>query len=450
MHYKLLNKLGFSSEHTVLNNISYLSFLTLAFVFPFGIGLLPYLLWLAGLAWLLEGNILVKTKKAFTNKILFFYFILFLVFYLLHLLSVINSANSKEAWFDIQVKLAIPVFPFLVFTSNNLIRKKTNNILIALLAGTIIAALICFFNSLFQSFHLSDGHLVFRIHPGNQGWNNYFLADYFSILHHPSYFAMFISLSIAIVFYLGYSKRDIVNLQRWQYVLLLVFLSVALFLVSSRAGLIIWMMIFIYFFINDLAKRYTFNEMILSFLPLVLLAGVLVFLLINGNRFRVVADEISAIEEDGRDCESIGSSGIRVVMWGRALEIIRDNPLLGIGTGDVKDKLQRNAEIKGYSMVKDRNFNVHNQYLETWMGIGVFGFLILLLLFFLPLFFRSRHYLLPYLIIILSTSFLFESMLNRLAGVMFFSFFLSLLILGRMNRRGAETQRREDEERMKK
>jgi O-antigen ligase len=428
MHYTLLNKFGFSSDYTVLNNISYLSLLTIAFIFPFGIGLLPYLLWFAGLAWLLEGKLLIKTKNAFTKKILFYYFILFLVFYLLHLLSVFNSANSKEAWFDIQVKLAIVVFPFIIFTSNDLIKKKINNILIALLAGTIIAVLICFFNSLFQSFHLSDGHLVFRVHPGNQDWNNYFLADYFSVFHHPSYFAMFISLSIAIVFYLGFSKRDIVNLQWWQYILLLIFLSVALFLVSSRAGLIIWAMIIIYFFISDLTGRYTFNEKILSFLPLVLLAGVLVFLLINGSRFRVVADEISNIEKDRQKGECTGSSEIRVVMWGRGLEIIKDNFLLGTGTGDVKDKLQRNAEIEGYSIVKDRNFNVHNQYLETWMGIGVFGFVLLLLLLFIPLFFRSRHYLLPYLIIILSTSFLFESMLNRLAGVMFFSFFLSLLV----------------------
>lgn len=430
MHYKLLNNIGWSSEHSLLNNISYLSFLALAFIFPFGISFLPYLLWFAGLAWLLEGKILIKVKNAVTNKILFYYFILFLVFYLLHLISVFNSTNSKEAWFDIQVKLAIVVFPFIIFTSNNLIKNKINNILIALVAGTVIAVLFCFFNSLFQSFHITEGHLVFRVHPGNQDWNNYFLADYFSVFHHPSYFAMFISLSIAIVFYFGFSKRDIIDLQRWQFILLLIFLSVALFLVSSRAGLIIWVMIIIYFFINDMAGRYTFNEKILSFLPFVLLAGVLVFLLINGNRFRVVADEISAIEKDGQKSKCTGSSEIRVVMWGRALEIIKNYPLLGVGTGDVKDKLQSNAEIEGYSIVKDRNFNVHNQYLETWMGIGVFGFLVLLLLFFIPLFFRSRHYLLPYLIIILSTSFLFESMLNRLAGVMFFSFFLSLLVFG--------------------
>ena len=298
------------------------------------------------------------------------------------------------------------------------------------MTGTIIAILICLFNSLSQSFNITDGHLVFRVHPGNQDWNNYFLGDYFSVFHHPSYFAMFISLSIAVVLYFGFSRRDIVNLKRWQYILLLIFLSVALFLVSSRAGLLIWVMIIIYFFINDLAGKYSFNEKILSFLPLVLLAGVFVFLLFNGNRFRVVADEISAIEKDRQKSECTGSSEIRVVMWQKALEIIKENPLIGIGTGDVKDKLQKNAEIEGYSIVKDRNFNVHNQYLETWMGIGVFGFIVLLLLFFVPLFFKARHYLLPYLIIILSTSFLFESMLNRLAGVMFFAFFLSLLVFG--------------------
>ncbi|MCK4500349.1 hypothetical protein KAU11_07620, partial [Candidatus Babeliales bacterium] len=134
MHNKLLSPIGFSSEYTILNNISYLSLLTIAFVFPFGIGLLPYLLWLVGLAWLLEGNILAKIKNAVIKKLLFYYFILFLVFYLLHLLSIFNSTNSKEAWFDIQVKLALVVFPLIVFTSNDLIREKTNNILIALVA----------------------------------------------------------------------------------------------------------------------------------------------------------------------------------------------------------------------------------------------------------------------------------------------------------------------------
>jgi len=158
------------------------------------------------------------------------------------------------------------------------------------------------------------------------------------------------------VFCFGFSKRDIVNLQRWQYILLLIFLSVALFLVSSRAGLIIWGMIIIYFFINNLAGRYNFNETILSFLPFVLLAGVFVFLSINSNRFRVVADEISDIKNSDQKGKCSGSSEIRVVMWGRALEIIKENPLLGIGTGDVKDELQRNAEIEGYSIVKDWDF----------------------------------------------------------------------------------------------
>jgi len=65
MHYTLLNKFGFSSEYSILNNISYLSLLTIAFLFPFGIDLLPYLLWFAGLAWLLEGKLLLKTKNAF-------------------------------------------------------------------------------------------------------------------------------------------------------------------------------------------------------------------------------------------------------------------------------------------------------------------------------------------------------------------------------------------------
>ncbi len=74
--------------------------------------------------------------------------------------------------------------------------------------------------------------------------------------------------------------------------------------------------------------------------------------------------------------------------------------------------------------------NSHNQYLETCAGLGIFGFVSLLyiLIYGFIITYKKRHYLLFFLLVILSINFMFESMLNRMSGVLFMIFFYSLFV----------------------
>ena len=76
------------------------------------------------------------------------------------------------------------------------------------------------------------------------------------------------------------------------------------------------------------------------------------------------------------------------------------------------------------------NLNAHNQYLEVFLGTGLIGLLIFIsiLTYMIYLFKLKRNLLFGLYISIILIFFLFESILNRIAGVTFFSLFTFLLL----------------------
>jgi O-antigen ligase len=127
-----------------------------------------------------------------------------------------------------------------------------------------------------------------------------------------------------------------------------------------------------------------------------------------------------------------GNVDQRVMVWKVAAGIVKDYPL-GVGNGDIHDEMnKRLLKIKQKAAV-DVNINAHNQYLETAMGLGIPGLLLLLsLLFFL---FRksvlNKDFLLFFFTFVLFTNALFESLLNTQAGTVFFAFVFSILLFSK-------------------
>lgn len=82
-------------------------------------------------------------------------------------------------------------------------------------------------------------------------------------------------------------------------------------------------------------------------------------------------------------------------------------------------------------MMAERNFNPHNQFLQTGLEIGLLGLAVLLLL--LVLVFvravRSGDLILTVLTASLVFNCLFESMLQRQSGIVFYTFWICFLIM---------------------
>lgn len=68
-----------------------------------------------------------------------------------------------------------------------------------------------------------------------------------------------------------------------------------------------------------------------------------------------------------------GSVDTRVVQVRAAWEVIQPNLMTGVGVDGVQAELMRVYEDWNYRFGLKRRLNVHNQFLQTWAGIGLYG-----------------------------------------------------------------------------
>jgi O-antigen ligase len=121
----------------------------------------------------------------------------------------------------------------------------------------------------------------------------------------------------------------------------------------------------------------------------------------------------------------------RLTIWKSSLILISNNFVFGVGTGDIQDELNKEYNlIPGNNLAVQNNLNAHNQYLEIQLENGIIGLLLFLSIFGMMIYIAIKNRNTLYLIFVISVfiSFMFETMLNRLGGVAFFSLFAFLLL----------------------
>ena len=164
---------------------------------------------------------------------------------------------------------------------------------------------------------------------------------------------------------------------------------------------------------------------------LVMLLGITYFMFTKFDRLANMTKSLETTANKGLNNQNKeDGTTVRLWIWRSALSVVTEHSLLGVGTGDVRDELYQEYIKQGMYYVAFLKFNAHNQYLETWLGVGVFGLLALLAIFIAPLWvgIKRRDWLLVGFICLCSVSFMFESMLNSIAGVGFFAIFYTILV----------------------
>ncbi len=391
---------------TITGNIFFYSSLLVAFLIPLSHRLTVFAIVLMVLAWLLTGEWSTAARNAVKNSI----FILLITFFLLHLAGLLYSTNMHAGWFDIEVKFSLFLFPLVFFLSCSLTKKKREIILKAFVTGTVVAMIACVVNA-FINFK--------KIH---------FDAFYYTALsafHHPAYFAMFICFSAAVIAYwLMYSEKAISLWQKTVLFFLLIFFAAFIYKLSSKAGIIIY---FITLFAISVPTLFRKNKRILALLILLFAGFQIWFSLTQNIRFQVVTTSVEHAEQNVTTEES---NGVRVLVYETAIDLIKKNYAIGVGTGDIKDVLIKEYKARNITGALEKRLNAHNQFLETWLGQGIAGITLLFLLFLIPFIksLRNKKWLLMAFVIIMAANFMFESMLNTQAGVVFFAFFYSFFV----------------------
>ena len=128
----------------------------------------------------------------------------------------------------------------------------------------------------------------------------------------------------------------------------------------------------------------------------------------------------------------ISNENVRSVIYHCALQNIKERPILGYGIGQDNIELQKcyDSEFSHTDLFKVFSFNSHSQYLQLLLSAGLIGLVLFLISIgiWIRISSESSELYLPFLILAL-LCFMFENILNRHDGIIFFSFFNSILLL---------------------
>jgi O-antigen ligase len=381
--------------------------LIIAFFLPFGINYAIFIIvWL--ICFFAFDDVKIGMKRMLQNK---WTYVLF-GFFLVHTFGYFFSINKLDALNAIEIKLSFLALPILFFgTSFNDLQIK--KIVISFVSGCVIVSAINLFRACYLYFF--------------QDFNAFFYSE-FSYFMHPSYFAMYLVFSelIILLFYpkwLAHLSNNSVKIGFMS----VVFLT-TIFLCSSKMGLITAFLL-IPFTFSIILFNSGYKKLIIGLvLGLVVVIGIAYKLFPTPfERIEQAFKVTSSVENiDKVDAES---TAVRILIWKESIKIIKDNLLFGTTAGDVNDVLVESYEREGLTGALRKKLNAHNQFLQTFIGTGILGFGLLLLITIGSMIFGlvRKNYLLALFSILMIFNFLVESMLQAQAGFIFFVFFFCIL-----------------------
>lgn len=390
-------------------------FQALAVVLPIHGRLVPPVIALIGLNWLLEVNFGEKYRRmtaTMGNK----YLLSFGVFYLVYVVGLLYSSEIRGpdgALFNLEVKLSLLLFPvfFTTIDFGRLGKMFVKKIFKAYILGCILSLFLIFNRAVFEYFQVQDTGVF------------YYVKLAFS--HHPSYLSLYFSFAVFILFTWLIKGNQIVPLKRNLVVLLILLFQLFIVLLSSKAGILGLSLGYLMSFAYLIYYRQGWKKYIVPVLLLIAFGITLTFFPVVYSRFYQAETALTSHP----DLASAESSVARVLVWQTSLQVIKENPLIGVGTGDVDKSLMKLYKKQQIRLAIDETLNAHNQFLQTFMALGIVGFLLLLASLLIPAWYAFRHKKLIYLLFLAVFGFhlLVESMLERQAGVVFYAFFNSLL-----------------------
>jgi O-antigen ligase len=400
--------------------LTFFSCLLTVIILPVHVDFLPpvMILWL--ITWIVENHRGFKKIWSFKDPavLLFAGFSLYFAWYVSGLLYTEDLSNGILLIFR---RLSFMIFPFVLITPGELIKGKVKFLLRVFSLSTLAYILFSFGLAIFRSIYLINGSISFNPHPLEADYNNYFFGTDFALIQHPTYLAMYVILSVCISFEAFFDKK-LQSFLRIGWLLSGFVLLISLYFLSSRTG-IISAFIIIPFYLIIHFKR--FKKWWISGLIALAAASMLVIFFLNNERIKYYFPDnsVSSVMEKFM-------LDNRVPIWKSSINVIKHNLVLGVGAGDASYELQKEYLSAGYSEMYYNNLNAHDQYLEILLGTGLIGLLIFacIISYMVYIAIKRRNLFLGLFLFIVLIFFLFESILNRIAGVTFFALFSFLLI----------------------
>lgn len=391
-----------------IDNLYWVGLMLLAFSMPvFRVASTIPMLLLA-IIWLIDPRWHIKLKKVGTSWL----FWLLISYFLWLVIGILYAQETADGIRDVRGKLPLLVLPLIIGGIPFLSRKKIEYVLVAFLSGCFVGIV------------MSLGYATWSYFA--KGENLFFYKDLFSLLHiHPSYFATYLifGLSLIIYFLLRYKHSLTGFLKSLLIACALLFLIVIMLSCARMQILILLFLANVGLLLYAMIRRRSFL--------LLLLVAFNSFIVVSLFVFEYPRSRLTDFEQiDYRFDQWEGWNGltVRLALWNCSWELIRDKPIFGVGTGNVKKGLMTIYEKNNFKLGKLRNYNPHNQYIHVWTANGIIGLVLFLGGLIVPLYYSVKHVSPLYLglLVLMALGMMSESMLELQNGVVFYAFFNSL------------------------
>ena len=341
-------------------------------------------------------------RNVFRNQ----FFRLFLILFLVYLFSALINGNAATSWSMIIRKLSFIVVPLVVLGNRKFYLQKVKLLGLAYASGIFLALTIMDIRAFF--FVMEEGSIPTY-------------GDYADVFH-PTYFGLHLLL------YMIYNFHQILtgewNLKKLLFRFGLIVILIPHILLLLSKGVIISCTVVIAFYGVYLAIV-SWRKLLL-YIAVFGICGLSALLVVPvsdsatkmlKNRFK----DLSNYEHDS------GSTSFRAAMIKRSPEILESGWLFGVGYGNETEFLDAYYERTDWKYARLHSFNTHNQFLQTWLGLGVTGLFFLCVLMFGP-FMMPIHLSMKLALFCYVFIFCTEAVLERQAGIIVFMFFYSIFI----------------------
>jgi hypothetical protein len=393
-------------------------------VMALGLVVLPKLITLLiiGLGLIVISGFVFKMISFQFNKI----GISLMLFYVAYLIGVFFTNNPEQASVYVENKLSFLIFPLLFFFKLKE-RLDMKYSYLGFISGVVMVTFIGLLNS-------------YSCYCSPEGGISCFLSSVISPLHHPTYFTVFVLISICFSIHGWKEKMDYFS--PYWVIPYVIFYIVFQGLLLSLSGILFLFILISFIIIIWIKKKFGNMYFLLSIfvLPIVCFKLMLSVPQIEGEwgNAKWYADEYFKNPDEfvSKRVYPMSGTEVRIVMWTAAINGISHHPF-GVGTGNVDEYLAKELTALRQDELIEYQYNPHNQFLQTTLEIGVFGLLILLLFITFALQFAVKHknWILVILVLNLVFNSLFESMLQRQSGIVFYSFWICLLAFHEINKK---------------
>jgi O-antigen ligase len=366
--------------------------------------------------------ILPKQKRRRQFKV---FFVMSLVYWTF-LIGVLMSENLKELSNKMETMLSLAVIPVIFYlflgTSKSYAKSVKKLFFRSYYISNLVFAL--------YSFYLFFVYTNPRYLKADANFFRMAILENKIVGEHPIYVSIFISVAIIIGFSF-FRKEKIICKKNGLFFFTQSLLFILLFLLMSKGVIIALLISLLVLYIKNNRIRISH---ILS--GIVLLVIVFISIPQKNNRFAEIIKGVTY-----KKIDMYNSTSIRIRIYQCGFELLQERPLVGYGIGDVQDELDKCYEKYDSNFVKGR-YNSHNQYLFAWLSSGLIG--IIAILFFLSFCVRMsvkyKDSIMLSILVLYSVVFLFENVLSRQSGVIFFSFVVNFFLWYNLNKEKSKVE----------